>query len=70
MREHWTLVGVACPDPYRLRAWAEEISLLVPRDEGLADLAERAWEPFQVYVFDPDTGVMYHERVLPTPVVP
>ncbi|TVL90256.1 competence protein CoiA family protein [Streptomyces sp. SAJ15] len=66
--EQWTLVGVACPDPCRLRAWAEELSLLVPSHADLDVLAGRAWAPFQVYVFDPDTGAMDQERVLPSPV--
>ncbi|MEU9123697.1 hypothetical protein AB0C96_28195 [Streptomyces sp. NPDC048506] len=65
-REQWTLVGVACPDPCRLRAWAEELPLLVPSHEDLAVLAGRAWAPFQVYVLDPDTGAMDQERVPPS----
>lgn len=68
--EDWTLVGVACPDPCRLRAWAEELALLVPSHADLDDLAGRAWAPFQVYVLDPYTGEMDQERVLPTPVSP
>ncbi|MEV6403964.1 competence protein CoiA family protein [Streptomyces bobili] len=65
----WMLVGVACPDPRRLRAWAEELALLVPSHRDLDTLANRAWAPFQVYVLNPDTGEMYQERVLPAPVV-
>ncbi|MEV5239554.1 hypothetical protein AB0K89_10645 [Streptomyces cinnamoneus] len=33
-------------------------------------LAGRAWALFQVYVLDPYTGEMDHERVLPAPVSP
>ncbi|MFF8309931.1 competence protein CoiA family protein [Streptomyces lydicus] len=66
--ERWTLVAVACPDPRQLRAWAEELPLLVPSHADLAVLAGRAWAPFQVYVFDPETGVMDRERVLPASV--
>jgi competence protein CoiA len=66
--EQWTLVGVACPDPCRLRAWAEELALLVPSHGDLAILASRAWAPFQVYVFNPDTGAMDQERVMPASI--
>lgn len=68
--EQWTLVGVACPDLRRLRAWAEEVPLLVPSHGELDALAGRAWAPFQVYVFNPDTGEMDQERVLPAVVRP
>ncbi|MEU9778342.1 competence protein CoiA family protein [Streptomyces sp. NPDC047968] len=66
--QQWTLVGVACPNPRRLGAWAEELALLVASDWDLEDLAVRAWAPFQVYVLDPYTGRMSQERVLPPPV--
>ncbi|MGW1916503.1 hypothetical protein ACWCQS_38790 [Streptomyces sp. NPDC002076] len=65
----WTLVGVACPDPRRLRAWAEELALLVPSHSELEVLAGRAWAPFQVYVLNPDTGETDEERVLPAIVM-
>ncbi|MFE7706479.1 competence protein CoiA family protein [Streptomyces sp. NPDC057486] len=68
--EEWTLVGVACPNPRRLGAWAEELALLVPSDYELETLAVRAWAPFQVYVLNPYTGRTYQERVLPAPVSP
>ncbi|MEV6289422.1 competence protein CoiA family protein [Streptomyces sp. NPDC051896] len=68
--KQWTLVGVACPDPRRLRAWAEELPLLVPSHSELDTLTGRAWAPFQVYVFNPDTGEMDQERVLPATVSP
>ncbi|SBT93996.1 competence protein CoiA [Streptomyces sp. DI166] len=66
----WTLVGVACPDPGRLRAWAEDVALLVTSPSDLDTLAGRAWAPFQVYVLNPDTGEMEQERVLPATVGP
>jgi competence protein CoiA len=68
--KQWILVGVACPDPRRLRAWAEELALLVPSHWDLDTLAGRAWAPFQVYVFNPDTGEMDQERVLPATTAP
>ncbi|GAB2456415.1 hypothetical protein GCM10027162_60880 [Streptomyces incanus] len=68
--KQWTLVGVACPDPRRLRAWAEELALLVPSHRELDTLAGRAWAPFQVYVLNPDTGEMDQERVLPATATP
>jgi competence protein CoiA len=64
-----TLVGVACPDPRRLRAWAEELAQLVPSLRELDTLVGRA-APFQVYVLDPHTGEMDQERVLPATVNP
>ncbi|TVL87774.1 hypothetical protein CD790_32845 [Streptomyces sp. SAJ15] len=38
---------MACPDPCRLRAWAEELALLVSSHADLDALAGRAWAPFQ-----------------------
>ncbi|WP_306192219.1 MULTISPECIES: hypothetical protein [unclassified Streptomyces] len=63
-------MGVACPDPGQLRAWAEEVALLVPFHSDLDTLARRAWAPFQVYLLNPDTGEMEQERVLPATVGP
>ncbi|MEU5157753.1 MULTISPECIES: competence protein CoiA family protein [Actinomycetes] len=68
--EQWTLIGIACPDPGRLRAWAEELPLLVPSYADLDVLAGRAWAPFQVYVLDPYTGEIDQERVPPASVSP
>ncbi|MER5617602.1 competence protein CoiA family protein [Streptomyces sp. NPDC002215] len=68
--EQWTLVGVACPNPRRLGAWAEELALLVPSDYELEALAVRAWAPFQVYALNPYTGRTRQERVLPAPISP
>ncbi|MEE1735197.1 hypothetical protein PUR49_01380 [Streptomyces sp. BE147] len=65
--EQWTLVGVACPNPRRLGAWAEELALLVASDWELEALAVRAWAPFQVYLLNPYTGRTDRERVLPPP---
>ncbi|MFF9638722.1 competence protein CoiA family protein [Streptomyces bacillaris] len=65
--ERWTLVGVACPNPRSLGAWAEELALLVASDWDLEALAVRAWAPFQVYVLDPYTGRTDRERVVPPP---
>ncbi|MFF6772000.1 competence protein CoiA family protein [Streptomyces sp. NPDC012637] len=66
----WTLAGVACPDPRRLRAWAEELPLLVCSHHEVDTLADRAWAPFQVYVLNPHTGETDHARIPPATISP
>ncbi|MBB4929113.1 competence protein CoiA family protein [Kitasatospora kifunensis] len=52
-RPDWTEpVAVACPDPGKLRAWAEELPILVYSDQYLDVLASRAWAPMTVFVVD------------------
>ncbi|MFF4084543.1 competence protein CoiA family protein [Streptomyces sp. NPDC001777] len=59
-RAVWTEpIAVACPDPGKLRAWAEELPILVYSYQYLDVLASLAWAPMTVFVVD-----VVHHRVI------
>lgn len=64
----WTEpVAVACPDPGKLRAWAEELRILVPSDWYLDVLASRVWAPMAVFVVDLNSGTVMTAAVTGSP---